>query len=543
MNIERREVLQSLAAMAALATMSFSGKAGAHTAALDLAAQPYAKLASGEKPVRGGTLRLAAPQYIGFMNPNRWPVNDWLNINFIHQKLLVTDGSYRPTIPFLAESVQREGSTAALITLREGIKFHDGTPLDAESIKRQIAWVRTPANATFTISWLANLDTVEVVSPLKLRWTFKKPWASFEGTVANVPGYALSATALEADAKRFETVDPKGVGPYIVEEASPGNFLKLKRNPNYWLAKVLGQPDAPYHDNVLISVIPDPAIRLASFRAGKLDILALEKSQYATLKDDKTFNTYTTPVNTTAAMRMNAVKGPCADIRVRQAIRHAVDVKALIQGTQRGLGRIASGLLPGDHWAHNPQLKPVEFNPALAKALLAQAGHEKGVTIRGYVINVAAAVEVSQAIKYMLSQVGIDWQVEALSPVAADARRKALDWDLAAGGWTYIYDPDLVITGLYSPKGSFPEGRPESPARTAAIEAAREEGNADKRQAMYRELEKQINDEALDLWLWWEESAVAYQKWVRGYDNDALVKHKEAYFVTHSTWFANGKPG
>lgn len=543
MDIERREALQSLAAIAAMATTTFSGKAVAQVAPMELAAQPFAKLDSGDKPVRGGTLRLAAPQYIGFMNPNRWPVNDWVNMAFIHQKLLVTDGAYRPTVPFVAESVVRESPTSALVTLRDGIRYHDGTPLNAEALKDQIAWIREPANAAFTISWLANLDTVEVVTPLKLRWKFKQPWAAFEGNLANVPGYMLSPKALKADAKRFETVDPKGIGPYMVEDASPGNYLRLKRNPDYWLGKVLGRPDMPYHDGILISVIPDPAIRLASFRAGKLDILGLDKSQYATVKDDKTFDTYVIPVNTTIGLRINAVKGPCADIRVRRAIRHAVDVKALIQGTQRGLGRIASGLFPGDHWAHNPDLKPAEFNPQLAKSLLAQAGLDKGLDIKGYVDNSTASVEVSQAIKYMLAQVGINWQVDALSPVAADARRKSLDWDMASGGWVYIYDPDLPMTGLYSPKGSFPEGRADSPARTAMIEAARQEASPDKRQVMYRELEKLTNDDASDLWLWWEESATAYQKWVRGYDNKALVAHKESYFVTHTTWFANGKPG
>ena len=115
MDIERREAMQSLAAIAAMATMAFTGEAGAQIAATDLAAQPYAKLDGNEKPVRGGILRVAAPVYIGFMNPNRWPVNDWISMGLIHQKLLITDGTYRPTVPFVAESVVREGPTSALL--------------------------------------------------------------------------------------------------------------------------------------------------------------------------------------------------------------------------------------------------------------------------------------------------------------------------------------------------------------------------------------------------------------------------------------------
>ena len=542
MDVDRREVLQSLAAWVGTAMLSFSDKASAQ-AATDLATEPFAKLEGKEKPVRGGTLRLAAPVYIGFMNPNRWPVNDWISMGYVHQKLLITDGAYRPTVPFVAESVVREGPTAALITLRDGIQFHDGTPLNAEALKAQLDWIRDPANATFTIGWMTSLDWVEVVSPLKLRLKFKDTWAAFEGVMANVPGYALSPTALKKDAKRFETVDPKGVGPYTVEEANPGNYVRFKRNPNYWLAKAVGRPDMPYYDGILVSVIPDPSVRLANFRAGKLDILLLEKSQYATVKNDKSFDVYVGPVNTVTAYRINAVKGPCIDVRVRKAIRHAIDVKSLIQGTQHGLGRIASGLYPSDHWAHDPQLKPAEFNPQLAKWLLAQAGQDKGLNIRGFVPNSTGAVEVAESVKNMLAQVGINWQVDALSPVAADARRKSLDWDLAIGGWSFIYDPDLAMTGLYHPKGSFPEGRIELAARTALIEAARKEPVLEKRQSMYRDLEKRFNDECFDVWLWWEEAATAYQKWVRGYDHKAAVTYKEAWTLTHSTWFANGKPG
>lgn len=542
MDADRRDLIHGLAAGLSLAMLAPATPVSAQPTGR-LADQPFARFDSKDKPVRGGTLRLAAPLYVGLLNPNRWPVNDWVNLGHIHQKLMVTDGQYRPTVPYVAESIVRDTPTSAVITLREGVQFHDGTVLDAEALKQTLEWIRTPANATWTTGWLVNLEALEVVAPLKLRARFKDGWASFEGVMANVPGYALSPTALRKDPKRFETVDPKGVGAYTVEEANSGNYLKLRRNPNWWMAKALSRPDMPYFDGILVSVIPDPAVRLASFRAGKLDILNLEKSQYAVLRDDKRFDVYRSPLPITAGYRMNAVKGPCADVRVRKAIRHAIDVKALIEGTQHGVGRIASGLYPGDHWAHNPTLKPADFNPQLARWLLSQAGLEKGVTLKGYITNVTTTVQVAEAVKNMLAQVGINWQVDALSPTAVDARRKSLDWDLAGGGWTWIYDPDLPMTGLYHPQGNFVDGRTNIPDRTEQIEAARREVNLDKRRAMYQELEKRVNDECLDVWLWWEESVSAYQKWVRGYVHKGALEHKEAWVATHPLWFADGKPG
>ena len=90
-------------------------------------------------------------------------------------------------------------------------------------------------------------------------------------------------------------------------------------------------------------------------------------------------------------MRFNLKEGPCKDIRVRKAISHALDRKALIAGVTFGLGRPASSMYPTDHWCHNPNLKPVSYDPELSKKLLAQAGYKNGLTIKGYMGNTATA--------------------------------------------------------------------------------------------------------------------------------------------------------
>lgn len=542
MKQNRRRVIGTLAG-AAGATMLPSTRDASAQSVPNLADQAYTRLDAAEKPVRGGIMRLATSLYIGNMNPNRWPVNDWVSLSYFHEKFVLNDGAYRPTVPYLAESLVRDTPKSIVMTLRPGIQFQDGTPLTAEGVKAVFEWIRKPDNAAWTIGTLADLDTIEVIGPLKLRFNLKSPWASFEGMLSGATGYALSAAALQQDPKRFESTAPVGLGPYIVEEASPGNFLKLKRNPNWWLAKALGRPDMPYFDGMLISVIPDPAIRLASFRAGKLDILSLEKTQFASLYNDKNYTVQILPANHAAAYRFNSAKGPCTDIRVRKAISHAIDRKALIDGTQFGLARVASGLYPSDHWAHNPALKTVEFNPTMSRELLAQAGLDKGLTIRGYVTNTPEAIQVAEAVKNMLSQVGINWQFDALAPVAAAARRTAGDYDMATGGWVFILDPDLAMSGLYHPSGNFSQGRAPDPELVKAIEAARNESSIDKRQGLYQALEKRVADEYLDAWLWWDLSATAYQKWVRGTNPDNFLKYKESWWFTHPLWFADGKPG
>ncbi len=506
-----------------------------------LLAQPWAVWNEADKPVRGGTLRIAAEQYIGKMTPDHWPVLDWLTMNDFYEKLVITDGSYRATVPWLIETFAFESPTVAVTKLRNGITFQDGSKFDAAAVKFVIDWIRDPKSGAWDVGWLAPLDTIEVVDDLTVRWHCKTSWAAFPGIIANVPGYMISPAALRNGPDNCDT-HPVGTGPYLLDEASPGNFVRVKRNPNWWFAKASGHPDMPYFDDVLVTIIPDPAVRLANLRAGKIDMLVgVDKSQYAGIRNDPDLAVHVQPFNAVNALRFNCTKGVCQDVRVRRALSLAIDRRALIVGTQFGLARLASCMYPEDHWAHNPSLKPVAFDPGQAKLLLRQAGHGGGLTVRGFYNNTANGQTVAEAIKSMLDDVGVTWDVELLAPVAATARVQDADYDLAEGGWTYIYDPDLMATGLYMPDGGFNYGRSRNAAAIRLIEAGRREIDPAKRQQIYWQLERVLYDDCEDAWLWWEQTVVAMRNSLRGYDNEGVVKYKEVWNWSHPLWFKDGK--
>lgn len=199
-------------------------------------------------------------------------------------------------------------------------------------------------------------------------------------------------------------------------------------------------------------------------------------------------------------------------------------------------------MYPEDHWAHNPDLQPVAYDRDLAKSLLAQAGHREGLTVRGYYNNTTQGQTVAAAIKNMLAQVGVDWQVEFLAPVAVTARLKDADYDLAEGGWAWIYDPDLMATGLYMPDGGFNFGRSHDEQAIKLIEAGRGEIDTSNRRQIYWQLEKVLYEAYEDAWLWWEVNVLALRKNVRGWNHEQLVKYKEAWFVSHPLWFKDGRP-
>ncbi len=557
-----------------------------------------------EKPVRGGYLKLASFQYIGLMNPNHWPVNDWTAMTKIHDLLVYNDGNYKSNIFWLAESIEYKNPTTIVMKLRKGVQFHDGADFNAAGVKYQWEWIMDRKNGAWTRSWIEPIKSIEIVDEYTVQINTKRIWAGFTGMMATTPGYMISPEALKKDvalkelgslqkklaaakkkvgkmqakvdkatgsaAKKAEktlkktrgklakikkelakmealTVDAVpldqhavGAGKYMVEAARPGNYLKLKRNPNWWFGRSIGRPGMPYPDGLLFTVIPDSSVQLANLRAGKIHVMGVLKSQHALLKNDRNVTMDKSYWPHVSAMKFNTTQGPCKDIRVRKAISHAIDRRALIMGIQFGSATPAAGMFPTKHWASNPALKPVEYDPELSKKLLAEAGYADGLEIRGYTLNLAESVSTAEAVKNMLSKVGVDWKFDQLSAAGVDGREKNLEFDMAQGGWIYIWDPDLMCVGLYHADGSHNFGRSDNKAIMALIEKGKKEIDFAKRRRIYQDLEKVVYDDYQDAWLWYPTNFTAHSQKVAGYNEKLLYDGLEGFYHSHPLWLRDG---
>jgi ABC-type transport system substrate-binding protein len=558
------------------------------------------------KPVRGGVFHSAAIRYVGMMNPNHWPINDWGQVGLFYDAPLKTGGDYRIDGLWLASSWKYLDPVTLEMKFRKGVMFHDGTPFNAHAYKYQFDWVMDKKNTSIFRGMLMSIKSTEVKDEYTMIWHFKKPSVSFMGQMIHTVGWALSEKALKGStalreanklakkaetarkkaikaegkakeaaakggaaakkaeskakkarkaaekaekkaketmalaegAKNFDT-HPVGTGQWMLDEASPGNYLKVKRNPDWWFGRSVGLPDMPYFDGIRINVIPDPSIQLANLRAGKIDMLSIDKTFYPMIKDDPKFNVYINPALNVMGMFFMHAKGPCKDIRVRKAISHAIDRKALIVGTQNGLARIASAVFPEDHWAHNPDLKPVAYDPELSKKLLKDAGYPKGLKIVGVGSPVDSSIV--EAIKHMLMEVGIDWQVDILDRAAGTARLQNLSYDLTVFGGGQSADPDMFSHHIYHPKGNFNRGRANNEKALQLFEASRGEMDSKKRQEIYHKFEAALYENYEDVWLWWGLSVVAYRKNVQGWNNDMNKKYGSFYSSSHPLWFKDGK--
>ena len=550
-----------------------------------------------EDPVSGGIYKLAAPRYIGLMNPNHWPVNDWNAMTYFYDFLLYNDGNFRPTVLFMTESYKYLNPSTVVMKLRKGIKFHDGADFNAAALKTQVDYIKDKANGCWSRAWIAPIKSIEILDEHTVQFNFKQAWAGFAGIFATVPGFMISPKALEnemlltkvkkiagqakkarkkankaakkddkakadklaqkalakeAEAKELaeKTKDivsldshAVGSGKYMYDKASPGNFLRYKRNPNWWFGQSIGRPEMPYPDGVLITIIPDYSVQLANLRAGKINTMGITASYYDVVKDDPNIVTEFSTWPHVTALRFNTVAGPCKDIRVRKAVSHAIDRQALITGIQFGLGTVAAGMYPAKHWAHNPAIKPVKYDPELSRKLLKEAGYAKGLVLKGYMSNLSAGQSLGEAVKAMLAKVGVDWQVESLDSTGMSDRMNNAEYDFAAGGWAYIWDPDMMATGLYHPDGGFNYGRSNYPEAIALIDKGRNETDFKKRQLVYWELEKLIYDHYEDVWLWYPMNVSAYTKNVAGYNEKFSNVGLEGFYHSHPVWLSDGGKG
>ncbi|MCP4751474.1 MAG: hypothetical protein GY866_11310, partial [Proteobacteria bacterium] len=160
--------------------------------------RPFEKWAYLGDPVRGGEWRHATTVDPGLLNPNHWPVNNWDVIDSIYDSYFGAAEQQLPT-PFLAESWNLINPLTFDIKLRRGIVFHDGSPLNAASLKYHLEWIKNRQNGCWNRVYLDPIKSIELIAEDTARLHFHLPFATVKSFLSYVPGFAVSMKALKND--------------------------------------------------------------------------------------------------------------------------------------------------------------------------------------------------------------------------------------------------------------------------------------------------------------------------------------------------------
>jgi ABC-type transport system substrate-binding protein len=509
-----------------LAAVAFTAGCDASTArSRDL--EPVTTIA----PRLGGEFRLVleAPHYLDPASVES--VYDALPVGQIFDGLVALDPGLH-IVPALADTwtISRDGRVYTL-HVRDGVRFHDGTPLTADDVVFSVKRLLDPARqkASIGVSYLQvvegapafnagrsrDLPGVTALDPHQVEIKLTQPYLSFLDVLAMddlriVPEEALARMG-EAAFRRA----PVGTGPFRFESWTDTE-LRLAANPSYFGGE-------PYLDQVVI-MFPHADEHdggNARFRHGETEMVEPNSDTLASLLGDPAVEVHRYQDLSVSFLGLNTGIAPLTDLAVRRAIAHAIDRKSLA-GLSPSTRREATGILPPGLPSYSPAPKALAFDPEMARRLLAQSGHAGGrglPPIKFYTAqsDSTAVIRTVERLRQNLAAVGITLDIHKVSWRELNAKIEGHEAPMFQLGWVAdLPDPDSFLRTLFEPGGSanYFDFLDDDIGRS--LERGALETNPVERARIYREIEKTVLDKAPFVPLFHAVGMIASRKTVHG---------------------------
>ncbi len=371
----------------------------------------------GQEPQYGGILVIGMGTDIA-----RWDIHNCSGMqNLGIQRLvteLLTDHHWETgeLLPWLAKSWEASpDATTWTIHLEEGVRFHDTTPFNAEAVKFNLERLLAIGLARGTFDMIELIEAVDEYTVV----IHTTPFAPFMHLLTYAPSGMVSPTQVEKLGSDNYYQHPVGTGPYIFIEHIRGDHSRLVANEDYWRGR-------PYINEVIAKPIPETAARVAALEAGDIDVaLSVPPIDIPMLEANPDIQILRAVPARTCYVGMNNQWGPFKDKRVRQAMNYAVDKNAINESIFLGEAYVSTAPITPRAFGYVAQ-EVYEYDPAKAKALLADAGYPDGfeVTLTYGPGRYLMDTEVVEAVASYLKDVGIDVTIEALEWAAYGKERK-----------------------------------------------------------------------------------------------------------------------
>lgn len=365
---------------------------------------------SDDTPAGGGTLKLGV---IGSPPGQAAAATGWGATNLFTQAAydsLLTenvDGSIGPHLA--TEWTYDATKTTLTLTLREGVTFTDGTPLDAAAVAANLNRLKTYPSEVASL--VTGFKTVTAVDPTTVKIELTTPDPALLNKLAQNVGAVESPKHFDAP---DEKTRPVGSGPYVLDPARTviGSSYVYKKNPDYW-AK-----DRQHYDELVLNVYATAQTQVNAVQARQVDVTGLINNDGLDRVKASGYTTTGVELNWGGFIiqdRAGTIVPALGDVRVRQAINHAVDRATLLKsGSTKGLGSVTTQIFAKSSPAYDPALdERYPFDPAKAKQLLAEAGYPRGFSLKTpmFPIGINATYDL---VKQMLADVGIVVEYETI---------------------------------------------------------------------------------------------------------------------------------
>ena len=369
---------------------------------------------------------------------------------------LVKPVAGKPMAPSLAESwtASPDGLVYEFV-LRRGVKFHNGDPVTPEDVKFSFERYR----GVFASTLKERVTAVEIPDPRRVRFRLKQPWPdfmTFYGTTTTSASWVVPKKYVEKVGDDGFKKAPVGAGPYRFVSFNPGIELVVEAFDQYWRK-------TPEVKRLVLRVIPDPATRLAALKRGEVDVVYSMPGEFGeeVKRAGLTLKGVYPSLHWLSFPDQFDPKSPWQDRRVRLAANLAIDRQAMNQARTFGLSKVTSTIVPGAVDFSWPPPSPV-YDPAKARALLAEAGYANGFDAGDYYCDMTSSDAAEMMVGY-LQAVGIRSRLRPIERAAFNksiAEKKLKNLVQVIGtttGNAATRISEFVVTGGMFSYGGYPD--------------------------------------------------------------------------------------
>jgi peptide/nickel transport system substrate-binding protein len=418
------------------------------------------------------------------------------------------DGEYEP---FLAESIEsNETYDEWTITLREGVKFHDGTDLTAEVVKNNLDAYRgqyPTRNPLLFLFVFQNLENVEAVDELTVRVTTNTPWPSMPAALFGTGRIGIMAQA-QLDDESTCASNMIGTGPFKLVNWQRGVSLVAEKNEDYWGRDADGN-QLPYLDEIEYQPFPDGGTRVTALLAGDVDVTHTGSAeQISLLRQDRDAGRVNLIESEEYAEvsygMMNTSRPPFDSLTARRAVAASIDRETFNQVVNRGLLTNATGPFAPGSIGHVEDTDMPDYDPELAARLVAEYEQETGEPLR-FTLHHTPDSEVTaaaQLLQEQARQAGIDADLRPVEQAALIETVIGEDWQIASfrnhpGG-----DPDTQYVWWHSTMptnfGKFKDDEIDS-----LLDEGRQTADPERREEIYQAVNRRLGEQVYNYWLQW----------------------------------------
>jgi peptide/nickel transport system substrate-binding protein len=476
-------------------------------------------MASAQGTKGAGTLRAGLDSDPPNMDPHRSTAAvDRQVYQSLYDKLMDTDENLK-IIPMLATSwtISADGKTVTF-KLRQGVKFHDGTPFNAEAVKFNFDRMQDPKFPSARRSEVQPVQKVTVVDPYTVALSLEKPYSPLLYVLTDRAGMMVSPAEAQKAGTNF-ALHPIGTGPFRFVEKVPQDHITLERNPDYW---VKGQP---YLDRVIYRPFPDDNARVANVKSGDIDIINIVPApQIKQLTQEASrpgarFKLLEHGAFSWQGIWLNVTKPPFDNKLLRQAFNATIDRNVIANVVLQGAVYPSFSFFPNGTPAYDPTWKIPPRNVQLAKEKLQAAGQPNGFSFTLLIVPGEVAGAIGQAVQSMAADAGIQAKLQIIEFGAMLHETDTLMHQAALLGWSGRPDPDFDIYPFVTQSGigSFNDAGYTNPRVQTLLDAARLLNDMTQRRRAYKEATQILADDLPYIWLYFTKEYKLVSTKVQGF--------------------------